>query len=143
MWSYYKWRVKFLVGISFSFDWVSLLCETVFRKYGQCGHFKLSFICRPKKWNVSAHEISLLLICKCIWETCLGVLWNCIYLILLKFNDNLLVTIKLLTLLSSLLITLSILLDCIVSTQQLNVVSSAYIINWKTLLAFGKSLIYI
>ena len=50
---------------------------------------------------------------------------------------------RLLNLLSSSLITLSILLDCIVSTQQLNVVSSAYIINWKFLLAFGKSLIFI
>ena len=28
-------------------------------------HFKLSFICRPKKLNVSTREISLLLICKC------------------------------------------------------------------------------
>ena len=59
------------------------------------------------------------------------------------FNDILFDTNQLLTLLSSLLITLSLLLDCIVSTQQLNVVSSAYIIKWKSLLVFGKSLIYI
>ena len=59
------------------------------------------------------------------------------------FNDNLFDTNQLLTLLSSVLITLSLSLDCIVSTHQLNVVSSAYILNWKSLLAFGKSLIYI
>ena len=50
---------------------------------------------------------------------------------------------KLLILLSSVLITLSLSLYCIVSRQQFTVVSSAYIINWKSLLAFGKSLIYI
>ena len=59
------------------------------------------------------------------------------------FNDNLFDTNQLLTLLSSVLIALSLSLDCIVSTQQLNVVSSAYIMNWTSLLAFGKSLIYI
>ena len=59
------------------------------------------------------------------------------------YNDNLFDTKQLLTLLSSVLITLSLSLDCIVSTQQLNVVSSAYIITWKSLLTFGKSLIYI
>ena len=59
------------------------------------------------------------------------------------YNDNLFDTKQLLTLLSSVLITLALTLDCIVSTQQLNVVSSAYIINWKSLLAFGKSFTYI
>ena len=43
--------------------------------------------------------------------------------------------------LGSVLITLPLFLNCIVFTQQLNVVSSAYIINWKSLLAFinGKN----
>ena len=59
------------------------------------------------------------------------------------FNDNLLDTNQLLALLSSLLITLSLSFYCIVSTLQLNVVSSAYIRIWKSLLAFDKSLIYI
>ena len=56
-------------------------------------------------------------------------------------NDNLFDTNQLLTLLSESLITFSLSLDCIVSTQQLNVVLLAYIINWKRLLAFGKTLI--
>ena len=53
--------------------------------------------------------------------------------------DKLFDTNQLLTLLSSVLITLYLSLDCIVSTQQLNDVSSAYIINWKSLLAFGNN----
>ena len=68
---------------------------------------------------------------------------NSIYFVLLMFNDNVFDTNQLLTLLSSVLITLSLLLDCIASTHQFNVVSSAYIIHWKSLLAFEKSLIYI
>ena len=51
------------------------------------------------------------------------------------FNDSLYDANQLLTLLSSSLITLSLLLDSIVSTQQLHVVSSAHIIHWKGLLA--------
>ena len=106
---YYKWRVKFIVVISVSFNWASRLSRHFFKTWSiWVFHFKLSFICRPKKVHVFTCEISLLLICRCRWGTCLGALWNSIFFVLLMFNDNLFDTNQLLTLLSSVLITLSL-----------------------------------